>query len=331
MLNDYVRVLKAKGWMKRNMPFLYTWHAYIGYELDLYEYFRKPKTIAEVARQHSLQKDLLERWMEVGLSIRYMRKASKGRFRTSRSFMLPSAKKNPLSTGVILKEMMELHIPALLSYPAIMRSEEKKTFDHEQHGEVVAQTSSILEQVAYPAIHHLVRKTGAKSILDVGCGHAGYLKRLARDFPALKLTGIELNEGVANEARTRCRDYPDLHIECKDAFEWENPSKKDLVLFNNLLHYVPQERRSLLLKKAASWLEEGGGMAIITPMSHAKYGKQFSSAFNSFFSAFENLHPIPSEKDMKEMAAEAGMNVSSVRPVVKEGGWFAVCMQKHGD
>ncbi|KZZ82576.1 class I SAM-dependent methyltransferase [Bacillus sp. SJS] len=328
MLNEYVRVLKAKGWMKKNLPFLYTWHAYVGYELDLYESFRKPKTITEVAQANSLKKDLLERWMDVGLSIRYMKKASKGRFRTSRSFMLPSGKKNPQSTGVILKEMMELHIPALLSYPAIMTTENKQTFNHEQHGEVVAQTSSILEQVAYPVIHQLVKKTKAKSVLDAGCGHAGYLKRLAKDFPDLLLTGIELNEGVAKEARSKCREYPELRIECRDAFEWESPESWDLVLINNLLHYVPQERRGELLKKAGAWLAKGGGIAIITPMRHAKHGKQFSSVFNSFFSAFENLHPIPTEKEMEAVAAEAGLEISSIRPVVKEGGWFAVYLEK---
>ncbi|AZB44356.1 class I SAM-dependent methyltransferase [Bacillus sp. FJAT-42376] len=328
MLNEYVRVFKARGWMKKNLPFLYTWHAYVGYELDLYETFRKPKTITEVALQHSLKKDLLERWIEVGLSIHYMKKASKGRFRTSRSFMLPSSKKNPNSTGAIIKEMMELHIPALLSYPAIMTTENKQTFDHEQHGEVVAQTSSILEQVAYPVIHHLVKKTAAKSVLDIGCGHGGYLKRLAKDFPELDLTGIELNEGVASEARMRCREYPELKIECRDAFEWEHPASTDLVLINNLLHYVPLERRGELMKKAASWLGPGGGMAIITPMRHPKYGKQFSSVFNSFFSAFDNLHPIPAERELRASAGEAGLKICAIRPVVKEGGWFAVHLKK---
>ncbi|MTH53951.1 methyltransferase domain-containing protein [Bacillus mangrovi] len=328
MLNDYVRIMKARGWMKKNIPFLYTWHAYVGYELDLYEYFRKPKTISEVAQAYDLKLDLLERWMEVGLAIKYMKKMPKGRFRTSRSFMLPSGKKNPRSTGVILKEMMELHIPALLSYPAIMTTENKQTFDHDMHGGVVAQTSSLLEQAAYPVMHQIVKKKGAESVLDVGCGHAGYLIRLAKDFPHLKLTGIELNEGVANEARLRCRDYPELNIECRDAFEWNYAEKKDLVLINNLLHYIPHEKRPDLLKRASSWLGEAGEIIILTPMKHEKYGRQFSSVFNSFFSAFSNLHPIPGEGDVKEIAEQAGLHVSSIRPVIKEGGWFAVRLVK---
>ncbi|MFY4776706.1 hypothetical protein [Metabacillus sp. RGM 3146] len=130
IISDYVRVLKAREWMKRNMPFLYCWHAYVGYELDLYEAFKKPKTIKEAAMELSLKEDLLERWVDVGITIHYLKKASKERFKTAKSFMLPSSKKDPRSTGVLLKEMMELHIPTLLSFPDIMQTKVKQTFDH---------------------------------------------------------------------------------------------------------------------------------------------------------------------------------------------------------
>ncbi|MRX71521.1 methyltransferase domain-containing protein [Bacillus lacus] len=328
MLKEYVRVFKARGWMKRNMPFLYTWHAYIGYELDLYETFRKPKTIHEVAVQKSLKEDLLERWIDVGVSIKYMKRASKNRFRTSRSFMLPSSKRNPRSTGVILKEMMELHIPTLLNYPHLMQSQEKQTFDHEEHGMTVAQTSSLLEQLAFPKIAAMIRKQGAENVLDVGCGHGGYIRRLAEANPGLKLTGIELNEEVAQEAERRCQNCGHIDIRCENALSWSTGEKYDYIMVNNMLHYLSPEDRGKLFQQLGSWLTGKGTISVITPIQHSRHGKQFSSVFNSFFTAFDNLYPVPEEKDMQNIAAEAGLAINSFRPVIKEGGWYILTMQK---
>jgi SAM-dependent methyltransferase len=328
MIKEYIRVFKARGWMKRNMPFLYSWHAYVGYELDLYEAFKKPATIEEVARAQALKEDMLKRWIEVGVAIRYMKETSKGNFQTVKSFMLPSSKRNPRSTGVILKEMMELHIPTLLSYPNMMKSKKKKIFNHETHGTLVAQTSSLLEQLALPALSRTIKKYNVQSMIDVGCGHAGYLQRLSQEYPSISMTGIEMNEEVAKEAAKRCKQQSNITIQCQDAKTWQPDGQADLILVNNLLHYISPEDRQTLFQQLNGWLGAGGCISVMTPIRNSKHGKQFSSVFNSFFSAFDNLYPVPTEKDLHDIASRLQMEIKEFKPVVREGGWYRVLMQK---
>ena len=322
IIAEYVRLFKARSWMKRNMPFLYSWHAYVGYELDLFEIFKSPKSIDEVAAKHSLELELLERWVEVGISIKYLKEVSKNRFKTSKSFMLPDSKRDPKSVGILLKEMMELHIPALLTYPSIMKTDERQTFDHEQHGTTVAQTSTLLEQLAYPKLIQLVKKNKVQSIVDAGCGHGGYLQKLSHALPDIKLTGIEINEEVAIEADRRCRLIPNISITCMDVEEWGAADSVDLIMMNNLLHYISPEKRVNVIRNLSICLSGCGVISIITPIRKPKHGKQFSSVFNSFFTAFDNLYALPTKQELSSIADQSNMKLKNLKPIIREGGWY---------
>lgn len=328
MISEYVRLFKARGYMKRNLPFLYSWHAYVGYELDLYEAFKKPKTITEVAQEFSLKEDLLVRWVEVGGVIGYLKQRSKQRYQTANRFMVPSTKNNPKSTGVLLKEMMELHIPTLIKYPKMMQEDQKESFNQEKHGMVVAQTSSLLEQLAVPRVMKVMKKANPKSVVDVGCGSGGYLLKLSKRFPKAKMLGIELNKDVAEEAKRNCREQEQIEILCKDVQEWRPESKVDFVMLNNILHYISPKDRTTLFKNINEWMTRKGTLSIVTPIHNSKHGGEFSSVFNSFFTAFDNLYPLPSEDDLEELARQAGLKVEKMKPVIKEGGWYQITLTK---
>ncbi|WP_223700610.1 class I SAM-dependent methyltransferase [Sutcliffiella deserti] len=328
MIREYIRLFKARGYMKRNLPFLYSWHAYVGYELDLYEAFKKPKTVDEVSKDLTLNEDLLVRWVEVGGVIGYLKQRSKQRYQTVKRFMVPSSKNNPRSTGVLLKEMMELHIPTLIKYPKLMREDQKETFDQKEHGMVVAQTSSLLEQLAVPRVMKVIKEAKPKTLVDVGCGSGGYLQKLSNKFPKVRMTGIELNEEVAEEAAKNCQEQERIKIICADVQEWTPESKVDFVMINNVLHYVSSEERVKLFKSISQWLNKKGTLSVVTPIHNSKHGGQFSSVFNSFFTAFENLYPLPSEKDLQELARSSGMKVERMKPIIKEGGWYQITLTK---
>ncbi|WP_417897183.1 class I SAM-dependent methyltransferase [Bacillus haimaensis] len=328
MISEYVRLFKARGYMKRNLPFLYSWHAYVGYELDLYEAFKKPKTITEVAQEFSLKEDLLVRWVEVGGVIGYLKQRSKQRYQTVKRFMVPSSKNNPRSTGVLLKEMMELHIPTLIKYPKMMQEDQKESFNQDKHGMVVAQTSSLLEQLAVPRVMKVMKKANPKRVVDVGCGSGGYLLKLSKKFPKAEMLGIELNEDVAKEAKRNCMEQEQIEILCNDVQEWSPESKVDFVMLNNILHYISPKDRTTLFKNIDEWLNRKGTLSIVTPIHNSKHGGQFSSVFNSFFTAFDNLYPLPSEDDLEELARQAGLKVEKMKPVIKEGGWYQITLTK---
>ncbi|WP_404449438.1 methyltransferase domain-containing protein [Sutcliffiella horikoshii] len=328
MISEYVRLFKARGYMKRNLPFLYSWHAYVGYELDLYEAFKKPKTIMEVAEEHDLKEDLLKRWVEVGGVIGYLKKKSKERYQTVKKFMVPSSKHNPRSTGVLLKEMMELHIPTLIKYPKMMKTEKKELFNQKEHGMVVAQTSSLLEQLAIPRVMKVMKKAKPNTVVDVGCGSGGYLLKLSQKFPKAQMLGVELNEDVAEEASKNCQKQKQVEIVCADVHEWSPEEKVDFVMLNNILHYISPDDRKELFKKISEWLPPKGTLSVVSPIHNSKHGGQFSSVFNSFFTAFENLYPLPSETDLENLAKEATLKVDKMQPVIKEGGWYQITFTK---
>ncbi|WP_264804920.1 hypothetical protein [Cytobacillus sp. NCCP-133] len=73
-----------------------------------------------------------------------------------------------------------------------------------------------------------------------------------------------------------------------------------------------------------SWLSRNGSITTITSILHSKKGAAFSSVFNSFFSAFENLYPTPTEEDISRLAKDIKMKVIIFKPVVTEGGWYFI-------
>jgi SAM-dependent methyltransferase len=328
MISELAKIWRARTWMKKNVPFLYSWHAYVGYELELFESFKKPASIQQVALAKNVEMDLLEQWVEVGITLKHLKRVSKNRIKLKNGWKLPSSKKEDFSSGVLLKEMMELHIPALLSYPSLLRNQTKQHFNSDLHGSTVAKTSILLERFAFPKLQRVLKKFKVNSVLDLGCGNGGYIRRLADRYPKNRMVGIEIHEGVAKEAREALKSYDNIEILNRDLHEYEPDQAFDLIMANNLFHYIDPSGRLQFFEKAAEWLEKKGQFFVLTPMQKSKHGKQFSSVFNSFFMTFQNLYPIPSQKEMKTLAKKTGFKVISIDPIVKEGGWYALCFKK---
>ncbi|WP_456272072.1 class I SAM-dependent methyltransferase [Bacillus sp. AK031] len=328
MIREYIRVWRARGWMKKNMPFLRSWHAYVGYELDLFQSFKKPASIKEVAAERDLEADLLKQWVEVGLILKHFKRVSSEKVKTIKRWKLPKSKSNRFSSGIILKEMMELHIPSLLAYPELLRNQSKQHFDSSVHGPTVAKTSSLLEQLAYPKVEKVMKKYKVDAVLDVGCGEAGYLEKLARKFPDKKMVGVEVNGEVAANAEEAVAEHGNIEIINKDINEYNPKDTFKMVMANNLLHYIEPKERDSFFQNAAKWIKKNGTLSIITPIQRPKHGKEFSSAFNSFFMTFDNLYPVPTEKDLKAFAKRAGLKTMSIDPIVKEGGWYIAVFKK---
>ncbi len=328
VIQDYIRILRASNWLKKNVPFLYSWHAYVGYELDLFEAFKKPKTVKQVAVNAGIQEELLQEWVQVGLSLKHLKKKRKNLIKTTAIWRLPSSKKKSLSSGIILKEMMELHIPALLSYPELLRSEEKQIFDSEEHGPTVAKTSKLLERFALPKVKRIIKKKKIKTVLDIGCGEAGYLVKLAEEDEGLEMVGVEMNKEVAEEASRITETYDNIEIKQADIRNYQPREPFDLMMANNVLHYIDPNERQDFFNMVAGWMDREGTFLMITPMKDSRHGRKFSSAFNSFFNAFDNLYPIPTKKEIKTLCSRTGLKLKKLNPIVKKGGWYVITLEK---
>ncbi|WP_252313294.1 hypothetical protein [Sinobaca sp. H24] len=105
-------------------------------------------------------------------------------------------------------------------------------------------------------------------------------------------------------------------------------ARQDMVMMNNLLYYFSPGKRQDVFDHAARILAKKGTLLIMSPLHDSKHGKAFSTAFNSFMSAHENLHPLPSEKEIRAIGKLSGLKLVSVEPVLKEGGWYLLELQK---
>lgn len=324
---DIMKMVKARTYMKRNEPFLYSWHAYVGYELDLYKAFERPVTQFDVADALGLDEQLLAQWVAVGVSIGYLKEAGRNRYQIKNQWKLPKSKGNN-SSGVLLKEMMELHIPTLLHYPEMMRGRKRLHFDEEEHAATVAETSRLLEVLAYPKMARRLKEKNCRRVLDIGCGEGGYIKKLAGRFPKTHFTGIEISEEVVEKAQALTSEQQNISIVQADLWDYTPEAPQDMIMLNNVLHYIPLEKRQALFKELGSWLAEGGILSVVTPIAGGPDSPPFANVFNSFFSSFDNLYRLPKRKELIEWGEEAGLDFLSLRTVIKEGGWYIVQYEK---
>lgn len=321
-------MIQARNWMKSNEKFLTTWHAHVGYKLNLYEYFSKSKKVQEVAEMFDLDETLLERWTEVGLEVGHLKKNFSGKIKAKKKMVKYASANSDESVGILLREIMELHIPTLLEYPNLIESKSRITYLEDKFADVVAETSTLLEKAAVTPILKRIKKNKPKSIIDLGCGYGGYLENIQSDFPEIQLQGIELNKDVAKKTASILGGEVDIYQGDMVDYMEQFTGKVDMVMAHNLLYYFPKEERGNLFKKIAKILNKKGTVTFITPVIGAVHGQTFATAFNSFMSAHENLYPLPTLNEIKQDGKAAGFKVEETKPLIREGSWYLVTLKK---
>lgn len=324
MVRQWLRVWEARKWMKQNEGFLPTWHAYLGYRLNLFDELQQNGTVSAQVND----KELLENWVQTGLILGHLKKDG-DRVYPSKQMKNYFSKKSDVAIGDLLVELMELHIPSLMDYtPVLTGDAPRRSFDGDEHGTAVATTSSFIEQISYRSVKKVVSEISCETILDIGCGNAGYIRRLANEFPHKEFVGIDLNKAVVEDAKRQSEGLTNVRIEQQDLRDWDNEGKLfSCVMMHNLLHYFSPVERMELMKNIERLLDENGGISLITPLYLSDHGQKFSAAFNNFLSVHDNLHRLPTAEDIEVLAAAIGRKVESLKPIVKEGGWYSIVIK----
>lgn len=332
MLQEWKRVWEARRWMKRNEGFLPTWHAYLGFKMRLFDELVEGKTMEAFLASSHLDQRLLKNWVETGIVIGHLQVDRHQIIRPAKRLATYFTQDSPYSIGELLREMMELHIPTLLSYPDLMSAtKEKLVYHHEQYGQTVAETSAMIEKLAIRYVHQWIKQARPNSILDIGCGHAGYLIALSKRYQNKEFVGIDMNSKVIEAAQQKIREQQLLNVNVyqEDVGGWLAKGKSfDHIMLNNILHYFDEDKRKDLFNYTNANLRENGTLTLISPMYLNKNGKAFSAAFNSFMTAHQNLHPIPTEVEIQRYSEQAGYRIERIKPVVREGGWYFIGLRK---
>jgi len=101
----------------------------------------------------------------------------------------------------------------------------------------------------------------AAEILEIGCGEGAVCRLLLREFPAARVTGIDVTPRVGRLFRG---DASRVRFACATTAELaeERPAAFDLVLACDVLHHVPWPEHTSLLRDAARLLAPGGALVV---------------------------------------------------------------------
>ncbi len=330
MLKDLLMVWQARSWMKRNESFLPTWHVYVGYKLDLFQRFAYGSPVQQVIDIGGYEPGLIKNWVDVGIELGHL-KWRKGQVYAKKQMLQYFTQQSPYTIGELIKEMIEMHMPALMRYPDILMGKERNTYQGDLYGKTVASTSELIAKRALPFVHKGIKHAPGTRILDIGCGNGCYLLQLAKKLEKGPLVGIDINQTVIEQAKREVEKQQFKHVHFyHQSLEtyMEQAEKQDVILMNNVLHYFHPEARSALMQSAAPLLNPGGRLIIITPLYLEKVGRRFSLAFNAYMSSHQNLYGLPQRADLLTMAEHYKMRLMRIKPIVSEGSWYCLVFEK---
>lgn len=143
----------------------------------------------------------------------------------------------------------------------------------EKHPDTLADFQAMLRGAADwlgPEIVELLPlPADARSLLDVGGGHAGYPVALLTAHPRLRATVVDLEGALAQGAETVAAAGLTDRVELRagDLFEADLGTGHDLVLLFNIVHGYQRDRTLTLLRRAAAALRPGGRVALLEPLA----------------------------------------------------------------
>lgn len=176
-----------------------------------------------------------------------------------------------------------------------------------------------LARVSAPAIAELlpVPQEGPARVLDVGGGHGGYSMALARRYPNVEATVLELpaaaevaqqiiaEEGISERVKVRAADFQEDDL----------GRDFDLVLLFGVLGSESPNGRRALLRKTHAALKPGGAVAI----RGFAYGEKPYDLQEALFSLHLLLSTSagdsPTLQDLQELLQETGFVDSRLVPV----------------
>ena len=168
------------------------------------------------------------------------------------------------------------------------------------------------------AVVPLLDLSGRKAVLDVGGGPGTYSILIARAFPQIKCTVLDLPEvvpiaaeivsqaGVGDRVQSVAGDYHTA------AF----PADQDAVIFFGVLHQEDQAAIRDLLRRAHRALIPGGYIAVLDMMTDASHTRPKFSALFALNMALTTPHGwVFSEDELRAWLIEAGFSNFDCRPL----------------
>lgn len=160
--------------------------------------------------------------------------------------------------------------------------------------------------------------TGQRRLLDIGGGPGTYSMLIARAFPEIKCTVLDLPEivRIADELIAQSEMQGRIQTLAGDYHKARFPGENDVVIFFGVLHQEdPAEIRDLL-RRAHAALVPGGSIYVLDMMTDSTHTQPKFSALFALNMALTTPHGwVFSEDELKVWLAEAGFQGFHCRPL----------------
>ena len=159
---------------------------------------------------------------------------------------------------------------------------------------------------------------GRKKLLDVGGGPATYSMLIARAFPGIECTVLDLPEVVRIAGELIAQSGLEARVKTVggDYHTAEFPDGNDAVIFFGVLHQEEPAAIRSLLKRANEALAPGGMIYVLDMMTDSSHTAPKFPALFALNMALTTEHGwVFSEEELKDWLLEAGFEDFSCRPL----------------
>jgi len=186
--------------------------------------------------------------------------------------------------------------------------------DIEEHAEVIARLSAVLEPLLHDLLTQTVRERRPRRVLDIGCGAGLHLAAMLEAAPDATGVGVDVDPDAAGLARRTLseRGLADRAsveaVDIRKALVAGRPGaltdRIDLALLANVIYYVPVDERVELLSAVARLLAPGGALVVVTTVAGPQL---FSRHLDLLLRAQEGRMELPAVDLLLGQLREAGL------------------------
>lgn len=165
----------------------------------------------------------------------------------------------------------------------------------------------------------LLDLSGAKKVLDVGGGPGTYSMLIARMFPGVRCTVLDLPKVVriAGELVGQAGMAERIELIGGDYHRMAFPGANDAVLFFGVLHQEDEEAIRSLLRRAFACLVPGGRVYVLDMMTDSsRTHPKFSTLFSLNMALTTERGWVFSDEDLDRWLAEAGFSDFFCQPLL---------------
>jgi SAM-dependent methyltransferase len=273
----------------------------------------------------------IEAWLGLGVRLGLVKKDGAGYW--LRGFMAKRlAAPGNDAIRALVREVAGLHHLYITETPG--KLEQGVIWDplgpHSAYGDVIARSSRTLEPFLFELIGRVFPRAEPVRLLEVGCGHAGYIIHAAQRNASLRAVGLELDERVAATARSSIRargleDRVDIMVE--DVRKLRDAASFDIITLYNNIYYFPVEERTGLLGHLLGLVKPGGRIVLTTGCMN---GSIEFELVNLIHGSTRGWGRLPEKDEMLEQMRAAGFEQCSASEILPGNKYYAFVGHRPG-